>query len=69
MLSEDLNAAVEAARREAAEATPEHNLRAAALLREAKPLLNTERQREIAEELAVEFEARNANRELHSARS
>ena len=66
MLSESTLAAVEEARREVAEMTPERMFRAAALLREVKPLLKTERQREIVEERAGLFEAR-AIRKQHPA--
>lgn len=38
--------------------TPEANLRSAALLREVMPKLPTVRQRELAEEMAGEFEQR-----------
>ncbi len=62
MLSEKQLATLAECERELAEATPEHNLRTAALLREVKPLLKSERQREIAEEMACSFEARNAMR-------
>jgi hypothetical protein len=46
------------ARAELEAMTPEASLRCAALLREVKPTLGTERQNEIAEELALHFEQR-----------
>ncbi len=63
MLSEKTRAMLAECDREEAEATPEHNLRAAVLAREVKPLMKDERGREIAEEIACSFEARNAGRE------
>ncbi len=62
MLSEKTRATLAQCEREAAEATPEHNLQVAAFAREVKPLLKSERQREIAEEIACSFEARNTTR-------
>ncbi|HUA73914.1 MAG TPA: hypothetical protein VL988_04080 [Solirubrobacteraceae bacterium] len=49
---------VEECERELASATPETNLRSAALLREVMPKLTSVRQRELAEEIAKEFEQR-----------
>jgi hypothetical protein len=59
-VSEETRAIVAAARRELAEATPEQNRQAAALLREVRPKLTSQRQREIAEEMAKRFEERAA---------
>jgi hypothetical protein len=47
-------------KRELAEKTPEQNRRAAALLREVRPKLTSQRQREIAEEMAKRFVERAA---------
>jgi hypothetical protein len=50
------------ARRRLEAGAPEQNLAAATLLRDTKPLLKTKRQREIAEELALDFEKQAASR-------
>ncbi len=60
---------VATARRELAEATPEQNSRTAVLLREVSPKLTSQRQRDIAEDMAKRFEERAAARSMHSARS
>ncbi len=60
MLSQETRAFLAAARRELAEATPEQNRRSAALLREVRPKLTSQRQREIAEEMTKRFEERAA---------
>jgi hypothetical protein len=62
MLSEKTRVMLAECDREEAEATPEQNLRAAALAREVKPLMKDRQGREIAEEIACSFEARNATR-------
>jgi hypothetical protein len=69
MFSEKQLATLAECRRKAAEATPEHNLRAAALAREVKPLMKDDRGREILEEMALMFEARNASRKPQPAQS
>lgn len=69
MLSEETRAAVAAARRELADATPEQNRQAAAFTREVRPKLTSQRQREIAEDMAKRFEERAAARSTHFTRS
>jgi len=54
----ELLEAAELARAELAARTPEENRRTAVFIREAAPILKTQRQREIAEEMAQSFEAR-----------
>lgn len=56
----DLWRSVEEARRELREMTPEASLAVARMVRDAKPRLRTDRQRELAEESAQRFEARAA---------
>lgn len=59
-MDEDLQRSVEEARREFEGMTPEKSLAVARLVRKAKPRLETERQRELAEEMASRFEQRAA---------
>lgn len=59
-LSKDLLLEAEKSRARVGSMTPTESLRAAALLRDVKPSLETGRQRELAEELAREFEERAA---------
>lgn len=62
---DDLWSSVEEARRELQEMTPEASLAVARMVRDAKPRLRTERQRELAEEAAKRFEARAAAHAPH----
>ncbi len=55
-LDEELRVTIDESRERLAAMSPGENRRAAALLRDTKPLLYTGRQRELAEELAAEFE-------------
>ena len=55
---EPLRRKAEEGERRLASATPAVNLRTASMLREVKPMLKTARAREIAEEMAQEFEQR-----------
>ncbi len=59
-MDEDLRRSVEESRKRLAAMTPEQNLAAARVARDAKPLLATDRQRELAEEAAKRFEERAA---------
>jgi hypothetical protein len=59
-VGDELRLRIEESRRELHQMTPQESLAAAALLRDVKPILETDRQRELAEELAGEFEARAA---------
>lgn len=63
---DDLWRSVEEARRELREMTPEASLAVARMVRDAKPRLRTDRQRELAEETARRFEARAAACAPHS---
>jgi hypothetical protein len=59
-LDRDLLQRIERRENRVAEMTPEACIAAAAVLREAKPRLTSQRQRELAEEMAVSFEAQAA---------
>ena len=65
-MDENLLRSVEDSRRQLDEMTPEASLAAARLLRDTEPRLATERQRELAEEMANRFERRAA---AHASRS
>lgn len=64
-LSPERQQAIADARAEVAAMTPERCLGAAALARRVKPMLTSERQREIAEQLAREFEAQAAGTPIY----
>lgn len=57
-MDDDLRRSVEESRQRLEAMTPEQNLAAARLARDAKPRLATDRQRELAEEAAKRFEER-----------
>ncbi len=63
---DDLWRSVEEARLELRGMTPEASLAVARMVRDAKPRLRTDRQRQLAEETALRFEARAAAYAPHS---
>jgi hypothetical protein len=60
VMDADLRRSIEKSRQRLEAMTPEENLAAARLARDAKPRLATDRQRELAEEAAKRFEERAA---------
>jgi hypothetical protein len=59
-VSEDLRQVARESTRRLASMTPESSIRAAALLRDVKPRLASDRQRNVAEEMACRFDERAA---------